>query len=122
MDRLDRPAAGDEPGGEPVEQLGMSRRLAAEPEIGRRGDDPPAEVVLPDPVDHHAGASSGWPGCVSQLRQLEPAAALRAQPAAAARRPGTRTEERRAARPAPGLPGSPRRWSGTSTGFPSVTA
>ena len=55
VDRLDRPAAGDEPGGEPVEQLGMTRRLAAEPEVGRRGDDSPAEVVLPDPVDHHAG-------------------------------------------------------------------
>ena len=66
MHRLDRPAAGDESGGEPVEQLGMGRRLAAEPEIGRRGDDPPAEVVLPDPVDHHAGRQADCPGCVSQ--------------------------------------------------------
>ena len=55
LDGLDRPAARDEPLRQPVEQLGMARRLAADPEIGRRGDDAPAEVVLPDPVDHHAG-------------------------------------------------------------------
>ncbi len=31
----------------------MRGRRAVEPEVAGRGDDPPAEVVLPDPVDHH---------------------------------------------------------------------
>ena len=54
MALIDQPR-GDEPGGEPVEQFGMTRRFAAEAEVGRGRDDPPAEVVLPDPVDHHPG-------------------------------------------------------------------
>ena len=31
----------------------MRRPLAEGAEVGRRADDPAAEVVLPDPVDHH---------------------------------------------------------------------
>ena len=121
VDRLDRPAGGDEPGGEPVEQLGMGRRFAAEPEVGRRGDDPPAEVVLPDPVDHDA-RRQGIVGLSQPLRQLEPSAALRPIQPAAARRPGMRTEGPRAGRRRPGLSGSPRRWKAASAGLPSVTA
>ncbi len=97
VDRLDRPAAGDEPGGEPVEQLGMGRRLAAEPEVGRRGDDSPAEVVLPDPVDHDT-----WRQGIARAASASvPARAVRCpatKQQAAARRPGMRTEGPRAGR------------------------
>ena len=55
MHRLDAPAALDEGMGQPVEQLGMRRRLAVLAEVARRRDDPPAEMLLPDPVDHHPG-------------------------------------------------------------------
>ena len=51
--RLDRPARGDEVGGQPFEQLGMGWRRASQAEIRRRGHDRLTEVVLPDPVDHH---------------------------------------------------------------------
>ena len=50
---LDAPAPGDEPAGEPFEQFRMARGIAAEPEIARRPHQTLAEVVLPDPVDHH---------------------------------------------------------------------
>ena len=33
----------------------MARRLAATAEVAGRADDPLAEVMLPDPVDHHPG-------------------------------------------------------------------
>ncbi len=72
---IDQPR-GDESGREPVEQLGMARRFAAEPEVGRRRDDSPAEVVLPDPVDHHAGRQR-IVGSRQPVRQLEPAARVR---------------------------------------------
>ena len=52
---LDRPAVGDEPAGQPVEQLGVRRGLAPRAEVAGRGDDAPAEVVLPDAIDQHPG-------------------------------------------------------------------
>ena len=96
MHGLDRPAAGDEPGREPVEQLGMARRLAADAEVRRRRDDPPAEVVLPDPVDHHPGRQR-MIGPGQPVRQLEPAARCRPQ-RPAVRLAGQEREPRHAAR------------------------
>ena len=52
---LDRPAASDQSGGQPVEKLGMAGRLTANAEVGRGRDDAPAEVMLPDPVGDHPG-------------------------------------------------------------------
>ena len=40
---------------QPVEQLGMRRGLAEPAEVARGGHEALAEVVLPDPVDDHAG-------------------------------------------------------------------
>ena len=45
----------DEAPGQIVEELGMARRLAAQPQITDRIDDPAAKVVRPDPVDDHPG-------------------------------------------------------------------
>ena len=53
----------------------MGGRVAAEPEVGRRGDDPPTEVVLPDPVDHDAGCQ-GIVSLTQPSRQLEPTTRL----------------------------------------------
>ena len=55
VDRLEPPAVADQLAGQPVEQLGMRRRLPLLAEVARRGDDPAAEVVLPEPVDDHPG-------------------------------------------------------------------
>ena len=62
---LDPPAAVHELGGQPVEQFGMRRRLAELAEVVGRGHDAPAEVVLPEPVDHAPGPSSGCARSVS---------------------------------------------------------
>ena len=51
---LQAPAAGHEFGGQPVEQFGMRGPVAERAEVGRRGDEPAAEVVHPDAVDQHA--------------------------------------------------------------------
>ena len=74
VDRLHRPAAADEVGGEPVEQFRMRRPPAADAEIVRRGDEAAAEVMLPDPVDHHS-RREGMIGARQPLGQFEPAAA-----------------------------------------------
>ena len=74
MHGLDRPAAGDEPGGEPVEQLGM---------LGGSPRTPKFEGVATIPRPKWCcqirltitRAVSGWSGRVSQSRQLEPSAA-----------------------------------------------
>ena len=55
MHRLERPSLGDELAGQPVEQLGMGWRRPFVAEIAGGADHPPAEVMLPDPVDHHPG-------------------------------------------------------------------
>ncbi len=52
--RLHAPAALDELERQPVEQLRMRRRLAHLAEVARRADDAFAEMMLPDPVHHHA--------------------------------------------------------------------
>ena len=53
MDRLEPPAALDIGRRQPVEQLGMRRRRAVEPEVAGRGHDPAAEMIVPEPIDHH---------------------------------------------------------------------
>ena len=40
--------------GQPIEQLGMRRPIAVEAKIAGRGDQPGAEVVMPEPIDGHA--------------------------------------------------------------------
>ena len=55
LQSLDRPAVGHELGREMIEQFGMARRFAAHAEVARRGHQTRAEVVLPDPIDDHAG-------------------------------------------------------------------
>ena len=41
--------------GQPVEQLGMRGKLAADPEVSRRADQAGPEDFLPEPVDRHPG-------------------------------------------------------------------
>ena len=62
--------------GEIIEQFGMRRRLAELAEIAGVRDDPLAEVVLPDAVDHHAGRQRIL-GPRQPLGQLQPPAAFR---------------------------------------------
>ena len=52
--RLHRPSRLDKPAGQPIEQLRMQRPLAHAPEVVRRRHQPFAEMMLPDPVHHHA--------------------------------------------------------------------
>ena len=75
MQRLDRPAVLDEPGGQVIEELGVGRRLAPHAEIARCRDQGRAEVVHPDPVDQGAGRQRVV-GAGDGPRQLEPAAAV----------------------------------------------
>ena len=55
VQRLELPAARDEFGRQPVEQLGVAGGLAQPAEVARRADQAAAEMVLPDPVDDDAG-------------------------------------------------------------------
>jgi hypothetical protein len=55
VDRLDPPAALHELHCQPVEQLGVRRRVAHLPEVLERRDDAAAEVLLPDAIDDDAG-------------------------------------------------------------------
>ena len=59
MHRLEFPAAANELGGEKLEQFRMRRRCSREAEIARRGDDPAAEVMMPEAVHLHAGDERG---------------------------------------------------------------
>ena len=54
MQFFQAPAAFHEFDRQPVEQFRMRRLFTQPPEIARRADDPPAEVVHPDPVDQDA--------------------------------------------------------------------
>ena len=58
-----------------VEQLGVGGRPAPGAEVVGRGDQPPAEVVLPDPVDHDPGGQ-GVRRVDQPAGQLQPAALL----------------------------------------------
>ena len=53
MERLERPAVGDEPDRQPVEQLGVRGQLAELAEVVDRADEPLAEMPAPDAVDDH---------------------------------------------------------------------
>ena len=55
MEGLEPPSPAHQFPSQRVEQLGMARSAAIEPEIARRCHEPPAEVVLPDAVGDHAG-------------------------------------------------------------------
>jgi hypothetical protein len=61
MDRLEPPAAGRELVGEPLQQLRMRGPLAADAEVADGAHQALPEVVLPDPVDHHAGQERAGP-------------------------------------------------------------
>ncbi len=54
-------------------KLGVSRLPPHHPEVIGGRHDPLAEVVLPDPVDHHPGQQR-IPGINHPLRKFEPAA------------------------------------------------
>ena len=49
------PVIRDELAGQPVEQARVRRRRAVDAEVARGADQPAAEVVVPEPVDDHAG-------------------------------------------------------------------
>ena len=80
---LDRPAVLDEIAGQPVEQVGVGRRLGAQAEVAGGLDQSAAEVVGPDPVDDDprgeriVGGDDG-------LGQLQPAGAVGEGPGFAA--------------------------------------
>ena len=54
MDGLHAPSAFDKSQGQPVQQFRVTRRLGAQTEIARRLHEPPAEMMLPNPIHHHA--------------------------------------------------------------------
>ena len=74
MQRLDRPAVLDQPRREVIEQLRMSRTLAARAEIARGRHDAPSEVMHPHSIRHH---SCRQRMAYDRLRQLEPARSVR---------------------------------------------
>ena len=53
VEGLDRPAVGDEPGRQPVEQLGVRGASPSLPKLSTDRDEPPAEMPPPDAVDDH---------------------------------------------------------------------
>ena len=68
VERLEPPAVLDQLGGQPFEQLGVGRALALRAEVVGGGDDPAAEVVLPEPIDGDARRQRPGP----RLRVGEP--------------------------------------------------
>ena len=80
MQLFEAPAVRDEAAREPVEQLGMRRRLAELAEVARRADEPAPEMVLPDAVDDHAGGER-----ILRLREPRASAARRPVESGAAR-------------------------------------
>ena len=58
MDRFQMPAAPDELAGKPLEEFRVGRGIGLGAEVARRRDQPGAEVLLPDPVDDHAGGEA----------------------------------------------------------------
>ena len=62
-------------GCEPVKQLGIRRQGSGTSEVIRRGDDPIAEMLLPDSVDEHPGGERmiGTFSKAEALRGLKPA-------------------------------------------------
>ena len=55
MKRFDRPSLLDELDGQIFEQFGMGWGFAKFPEVIWGTDESTSEMVLPDPIDHHAG-------------------------------------------------------------------
>ena len=73
--RLQGPARLHEARGQEVEQFGVRRPVAPAAEIVGGADQSLAEVMLPDPIDHHAGRQ-GMIGARQPVGQLPPAAPL----------------------------------------------
>ena len=83
MNALHAPAALYELRGQPIQQFRMCRPLAHDSEVTRSRDDPASEMVLPNPVRHHAGrqriggirqpAAQGGPpaGCCQRRDRLD---------------------------------------------------
>ena len=87
VERLDAPPLADEFGREPVEQLRMGWGHARTAEVVRGGDDPVAEVLLPDPVDEDP-RGQGMIGPGEPAREGEP------PPRAGSSRPGWGNRQR----------------------------
>ena len=75
MQRLDRPAAVDEPPRQPVEQLRMGGSRAGSAEVARRVDETASEVPVPDPVGHDPRRQRVL-GVGDPAGQLEPPAGI----------------------------------------------
>src|SRR5687767_11537825 len=56
MQTLQPPAAFDELGSEPIEQLRMRRPRTLKTKIAGRSNDPATEVILPDAIDQDASS------------------------------------------------------------------
>ena len=85
MHRLDLPAVRDQLGGQPIQQLGVGRRLAQLAEVVGGRHDGPAEVILPEAIRQHARRPR-----VSRVRQpIGQRPSLAASPG---ERPGARVE------------------------------
>ena len=91
----------------------MRGRVAPQAEVAGRGDQPLAEVPVPDAVDHHPGRQRVL-GSAIACGQLEPAAAFLESGAARDRRARGGTA---AGPPCPGRPGLPRTKTCGSTGL-----
>ena len=87
MQRLEPPAVRDIPRGQPVEQLRVRGRAAVEAEIAGRGDDPLAEVVVPEAVDHDPRRQGVRRIANPPCQGDSPIASRRRRPAAPERRP-----------------------------------
>src|SRR5205823_2924245 len=69
------PTVADKLAGQPIEQLGVSRRRTGFSEVAQRRDDPCSKVVLPEPIDDDARGERVI-GCSQPARKREPSARL----------------------------------------------
>ena len=66
--RLIRQPCCDEVVGQPFEQLGMGRRVRTNAEVADGAHEPLSEMMLPDPVDDHAGDQRPAPCSTSVIQ------------------------------------------------------
>ena len=75
MQRLEAPAAGDEFGRQPVQQLRMRRRIRADSKISGSRDETRSEMMRPDAIHHDPRGQ--WIGGINDgLRHFQPPAAV----------------------------------------------